>query len=181
MRKRKRTAVLCVHGIGNQRPQETVRGIVNAVWLDDDALPGPAGGEYRKKAWTHPENTVEDLDLVVMTTNEARETSDQRSIDFHEIYWAHLMSETRSVAVLLWLFELVRKGPRLKKDMRAIWWVGAIFLSVLMLSISVLGLIAVHKLASLAGHENVLILAPLFALLVTAVVGVVAAFIQTAF
>ena len=31
-----RTAVLVVHGMGSQRPLETVRGIINAVWFDDD-------------------------------------------------------------------------------------------------------------------------------------------------
>ena len=111
---KKRTAVLVVHGMGSQRALDTVRGIVNSVWLDDE----PSSKRY----WMHPEKRDNDVDLSVITTNEIPGTVDHRSADFHELYWAHLMSETRAVAVLLWLFELVRKGPRLKRGMRALWW-----------------------------------------------------------
>jgi hypothetical protein len=125
-----RTAVLVVHGIGSQRAQETVRGIVDAVWFSDDS-------QSKKKIWTHPERSTDDIDLVVMTTSEAN-TPDKRSIDFHELYWAHLMSETKAVAVLLWLFELARKGPILKPGLNGIWWGAAIFLCLLNFSIALL-------------------------------------------
>jgi hypothetical protein len=36
----KRTAVLVVHGIGSQRPLETMRGVVDAVWFDQDPATG---------------------------------------------------------------------------------------------------------------------------------------------
>jgi hypothetical protein len=111
---KKRTAVLVVHGMGSQRALDTVRGVVNSIWLDDE----PSSKRY----WMHPEKRDNDADLSVITTNEIPGTADNRSADFHELYWAHLMSETRAVAVLLWLFELVRKGPRLKRGMRALWW-----------------------------------------------------------
>ena len=29
----KRTAILAVHGMGSQRPFDTVRGIIDAIWL----------------------------------------------------------------------------------------------------------------------------------------------------
>ncbi len=48
------------------------------------------------------------------------------------------MSETRAVAVLLWLFELVRKGPRLKRGMRALWWGATIYLCLLVQSVVLL-------------------------------------------
>src|SRR6266481_8115888 len=115
---KRRTAVLVVHGMGSQRALDTVRGVVEAVWLDNDDKPGKGDKRY----WLHPERKNDDLDLSVVTTNEVHDTVDRRSVDFHELYWAHLMSETRAVAVLLWLFELVRKGPRLKPGMRALWW-----------------------------------------------------------
>src|SRR5450631_3583559 len=120
----RRTAVLVVHGMGSQRVLDTVRGVVNAVWLDKDGPPGKGD----KRFWLHPEKKNDDLDLSVITTNEVPGTADGRSVDFHEFYWAHLMSETRAVAVLLWLFELVRKGPRLKPGIRALWWGITIFL-----------------------------------------------------
>ena len=127
---KKRTAVLVVHGMGSQRALDTVRGIVNSVWLDDE----PSSKRY----WMHPEKRDNDVDLSVITTNEIPGTVDHRSADFHELYWAHLMSETRAVAVLLWLFELVRKGPRLKRGMRALWWGATIYLCLLVQSVVLL-------------------------------------------
>src|SRR5260370_956357 len=115
---KRRTAVLVVHGMGSQRALDTVRGVVEAVWLDSDETPGKDDKRY----WLHPERKNDDLDLSVITTSDVPGTADHRSVDFHELYWAHLMSETRAVAVLLWLFELVRKGPRLKPGMQAFWW-----------------------------------------------------------
>src|SRR4051794_26785153 len=113
----KKTAVLVVHGMGSQRPLQTVRGIVDALYPD-------AGRVNKVKIWNHPERTGTDIDLPVVTAIPI--DKDGRRIDFHEIYWAHLMSETRAVAVLLWLFELVRKGPWLKPGMRSLWYGGAI-------------------------------------------------------
>jgi hypothetical protein len=141
----RRTAVLAVHGIGSQRVLDTVRGIVAAAWLDKDDKPGPGDKRY----WLHPERKSDDLDLAVITTNEVPGTADHRSVDFHELYWAHLMSETRAVAVLLWLFELVRKGPRLKPGMRALWWGVTIFLCLLVQSVVLLGL---HAILLLLGN-----------------------------
>jgi hypothetical protein len=141
----RRTAVLVVHGMGSQRVLDTVRGIVNAVWLDKDDKPGKDDKRY----WLHPEHKNDDLDLSVITTNEVPGTTDHRSTDFHELYWAHLMSETRAVAVLLWLFELVRKGPRLKPGMRALWWGATIFLCLLVQSVVLLGL---HAILLLLGN-----------------------------
>jgi hypothetical protein len=130
-----RTAVLVVHGMGSQRPLETVRGVINAVWFDDDDH-----DKGSKKLWSHPEPSGVDLDLTVMTTNDipkegGTSDKDRRVADFHELYWAHLMSETKAVAVLLWLFELGRRGPYFKsKSMNALWWCGSVFLCLLLLS-----------------------------------------------
>jgi hypothetical protein len=138
---KKRTAVLVVHGMGSQRALDTVRGVVNSVWLDDE----PSSKRY----WMHPEKRDNDTDLSVITTNEIPGTVDNRSADFHELYWAHLMSETRAVAVLLWLFELVRKGPRLKRGMRALWWGTTIYLCLLVQSVV---LLVLHGILLLLGN-----------------------------
>ena len=67
--------------------------------------------------WTHPEQNGVDIDLPVATT-EGR----HRRLIFTSCIGAHLMSETRAVAVLLWLFELARRGPHLKRRMRGLYW-----------------------------------------------------------
>lgn len=143
--RKRRTAVLVVHGMGSQRALDTVRGVINAVWLDKDGEPD----EHDKRYWHHPERKGRDLDLSVLTTNEVPGTDDRRSVDFHELYWAHLMSETRAVAVLLWLFELVRKGPRLKRGMGALWWGATIFLCLLVQSVV---LLVVHAVLLFLGN-----------------------------
>jgi hypothetical protein len=42
--------LLAFHGMGIQRPIETVRGIVNAVWLEEDNKQTAT-----RRFWTHPE------------------------------------------------------------------------------------------------------------------------------
>jgi hypothetical protein len=137
--------------MGSQRALETVRGVVDAAWLQD--ANDPNADIPPRRVWTHPEYSGIDIDLSVMTTSSlsvnAPNGQQNRSIDFHELYWAHLMSETRAVAVLLWLFELVRKGPRLKPGMRALWWGASIFLCILAASVILLGL---HAALQFLGH-----------------------------
>ncbi|HWK94734.1 MAG TPA: hypothetical protein VNR39_04855 [Pseudolabrys sp.] len=141
-----RTAVLVVHGMGSQRPLETVRGVIDAVWFAcgvPDPAPKPEDRieDQPREIWSHPEASGADIDLTVMTTSGLKTASGEtRSIDFHELYWAHLMSETRAVAVLLWLLELARRGPNVTTAIKPLYYVAVIFLSLLALSISLLAL-----------------------------------------
>src|SRR5262249_50744468 len=133
----KRTAVLVVHGIGGQRALETVRGVAAAVL--------PEG----TKLWVHPEKSAVDVDLSVLTANGINAAEGTRNVDFHELYWAHLMSETRAIAVLLWLFELVRKGPLLRKGMNAVWWGSAAFLATAVASVTLILLHALQRFSQI--------------------------------
>jgi hypothetical protein len=170
----KRTAVLVVHGIGSQRALETVRGVIRGTWLNRED-PEDEG----KRLWTHPEKTWEDIDLSVMTTNEVPESKDGRVVDFHELYWAHLMSETKAVAVLLWLYELCRKGPIMRPGINGLWWAAAIFLCLMNLSFAVLALRGV-LLFSQTSAQNILI-APYLLLLSSILLGLVVALGWSAF
>jgi hypothetical protein len=144
---RKRTAVLVVHGMGSQRPLDTVRGVVEAVWLDGDR-----SNTGEKRTWNHPEQSgIDDIDLPVVTTNFIPHT--HRRMDFHELYWAHLMSETRAVAVLLWLFELARRGPRVNPSLSAVYWAALVFLSVLVLSVCLLAIQFTAQFAQLLASQ----------------------------
>ncbi len=155
MARKFRTAVLVVHGMGSQRPLETVRGIVDAVWHD-----GQPANLSTKRVWTHPEPSGVDMDLTVMTTNALSGKPGDRTADFHELYWAHLMSQTRAVAVLLWLFELGRKGPRFTTAMNALWYCVAIFLCLLLLSVSLLILQAIVWFSHIESGPHKLVVAP---------------------
>jgi hypothetical protein len=166
--KRKRTAVLVVHGIGSQRALETVRGVIRAVWLSEN--PADKGN----RIWTHPQRDVADIDLSVMTTSEVKESKDERSVDFHELYWAHLMSETKAVAVLLWLYELCRKGPIMKPGINGLWWAAAIFLCLMNLSLAVLALQGVFLFSRTVAQT--MVVAPFLLLFSSLLLSLVVAF-----
>ncbi|MGC0321990.1 hypothetical protein ABIG06_002619 [Bradyrhizobium sp. USDA 326] len=160
----KRTAILVVHGIGSQRALETVRGVIRGVWRNK-GNPDDKGN----KLWTHPEKSGVDIDLTVMTTSEVPGSADKRVVDFHELYWAHLMSETKAVAVLLWLYELCRKGPVMRTGLNGLWWAASIFLCLMNLSFAVLAIRGV-LLFSETSAQNILI-APLLLILCSLVFG----------
>lgn len=129
-----RTAVLIVHGIGNQRPLETLRGMVRAVWTTDPVVSGPNANH-----WLHFDRLSGDVDLPVVTTSTV--AGHDHQIEFHEFYWAHTMAGTRLVAVLLWLFEFVRKGSRpLRPDLIRLWYVAVPFLVAVIASAVLLAL-----------------------------------------
>lgn len=121
-----RTAVLMVHGMGNQRPLATVRAIVKALYGDVEPQPGDS---IPRRWWTKLDRDVGDIDLPVIVTAtvgtvDAEGKSDTRVIDFHECYWASEMAESRLAAVPMWLFELVRKGPSgMQRNIRALWFI----------------------------------------------------------
>ena len=117
---RYKTAVLVVHGIGSQRPLATLRGLARALWTENPDIPAD-----RKRIWFTYDRAAKrgDLDLPTLVT----EAVDGHGLfEFHEVYWAHTMAETRFAAVPLWLFELIRKGPgMLRADLRIAWYVVA--------------------------------------------------------
>jgi len=163
----KRTAVLVVHGMGLQRPLETVRGIVDAVWIDE---PASASG---KRIWSHPDRRGTDIDLRVFSTSTVPDSDPPRRVEFYELYWAHLMSETRALAVLLWLFELARKGPRLKPSIRAVWWGAAIFLELLIFSVSLIAVKAIQWFTETSDSPDKILVAPMVMFLILGVAGLI--------
>jgi hypothetical protein len=169
-----RTAILAVHGMGIQRPMETVRGIVNAVWLEEDDRQ-----TANRRFWTHPEPSGNDIDLTVITTNSLPESD--RRFDFHEFYWSHLMTGTKAVAVLLWLFELVGKGPRLKPGMRSLWWTSAIFLEFVILSSVYLVVLTIEQVAHVESEPWVMFLEPILLLAIVALITAVISSLLGAF
>ena len=151
------------------RALETVRGVIKAVWLNGEN-PYDAG----RRIWSHPERDGADIDLTVMTTNEVPESKDDRVVDFHELYWAHLMSETKPVAVLLWLYELCRKGPIMKEGINGLWWAASIFLCFLSLSVALLALKGAVQFARICTLESMLV-APFLLIFSSLVLGLAVA------
>lgn len=77
-----RQALILIHGIGEQRPMETLRGFVDAV-LDQQPSISQADAKYYSK----PDLLADNLELRRLVSAGGR--GDRT--DFFEYYWAHLM------------------------------------------------------------------------------------------
>ncbi len=123
---KKRQAVLLIHGIGEQRPMDTLRGFVKAVWKTDDnvkhnyANPG---------TFSRPDRISDSFELRLLTT-----TKNKNDIytDFYELYWAHLMKGTQLRHVLAWAKRLLIRNPAtVPPALRLAWWSLVILLVVI--------------------------------------------------
>lgn len=97
-----RLAVVIVHGIGEQHPTTTLRAFADAVL----ARPrGPGKTRYFVK----PEARSELLDLrrIVVPAD-----GDAPTTHLFEIYWAHLIRDTRFHHVVGWLWNVLFRSPR---------------------------------------------------------------------
>src|SRR5438128_2316266 len=99
---RPKTAVVMIHGMGEQWPMDTLRGFVEAAWSSDpDLNPEWSEGETYSK----PERITGSFELRRITTRfwARRPGSPDRRVDFFEFYWAHMMQGNSFGAVLAWL------------------------------------------------------------------------------
>jgi len=117
-----RQAVLLIHGIGEQRPMETLSGFVDALLpkiMDTDDKDHKSGRVY----WSKPNRLTNSYELRRFTTK-----PDKNGIrtDFFEFYWAHLMDGTTVSHVIFWLKNLLIRRPssvpeQLKTAYIALW------------------------------------------------------------
>lgn len=99
---RRKQAVLVIHGIGNQRPMETLASFVEQIWRQGDDDPA---AEKRRRTWYRPDCRDGNFDLYQVVAYDG----DVRT-DFYELYWAHLMEGTRFASVWAWVWrDLVRR------------------------------------------------------------------------
>jgi hypothetical protein len=99
--RRIRQAVVVIHGIGEQRPMDTLRSFVDAV-LDNGKT---NGGGYLNK----PDRMNE---LFETRCLQARSTRNRPVTDFYEYYWAHHMRGSKYSQVVRWLLGMMRRSPR---------------------------------------------------------------------
>ncbi len=104
----KKQAVLLIHGIGEQRPMDTLRGFVDAVWTHDTSLHNPNNRYGRDSVWSKPDTVSLNYELRRLTTPKNRS---EISTDFFEFYWAHLMKGTNYGHVVAWLKTILMRSP----------------------------------------------------------------------
>ncbi|MGL4728247.1 MAG: hypothetical protein ACRCWO_05795 [Bosea sp. (in: a-proteobacteria)] len=108
--------MVIIHGIGEQKPMETLRSFVETTMRVDSA------GLRRKdvRIWSNPDTITQNYDLRRITALESLPGDRQRRTDFFELYWAHHMEGTRLGAVWSWIiFDLaLRDSATMPAPMR---------------------------------------------------------------
>lgn len=106
-KKRNKTAIVVIHGMGEQRPMETLRGFVAAAWSEDgDVIGGETG---KPNVYAKPDEFSASYELRRITTHTSAALGGRA--DFFEYYWANLMSGNRASSVVSWLVRLLVRGP----------------------------------------------------------------------
>ena len=106
-------AVVIIHGIGEQRPMDTIKGFVRAVWEHDNVLT-KNGLPNEAEVWSKPDFRTGSLELRRITTRESIPTSKYpigvRS-DFYELYWADLSGGSTWNPIQNWIAKLLFRNP----------------------------------------------------------------------
>lgn len=98
-----RQALILIHGIGEQRPMETLRGFIDAV-LDQ----GPSTSQVDAKYYSKPDLLADNLELRRLVSAGGRNDR----TDFFEFYWAHLMPTAAWDRLASWYWVLMQRRPK---------------------------------------------------------------------
>ena len=126
--KPKKQAVVLIHGIGEQRPMETLWQLVETVWINE-----PRDDGKPRAVYSEPDEMSGLFELRRLSTNE--NTHGKRT-DFFEFYWAHLMHGNRFGHVVSWLMKLaLRKRAQVPESLVKPWRVlqAPLFLGLLLM------------------------------------------------
>lgn len=124
--RRAKTAVVVIHGMGEQWPMETLRGFVEAVWTGD---PEMVSGDFNRQVYSKPDRITDSYELRRITTRDWSGKR-QRRVDFFEFYWAHQMQGNTLAAVTGWLKRLLLRSPsRVPDRLMGGWIVGLVVLA----------------------------------------------------
>lgn len=148
-------AVVIIHGMGEQRPMDTLRGFVRAVWSTDlgltDPWPGkrttdPETGRQINRSWIVPDRRTGSHELRRITTPGMKDG--ERRTDFYEIYWADLIREAPLRRLIDWLKSLLlRPWSQVPADA-----VGLYVMAWVVLAIGVLPTLAMWIMGAFGGH-----------------------------
>ena len=107
-----RQAVVVIHGIGEQRPMDTVRGFVDSI------MPLPSN-PAKPKFWSKPNPMSELFELRKLVTPQSRTMP---PTDFYEYYWAYQAEGTKFVHVISWAWILLFRRPRnVPPHLKVLW------------------------------------------------------------
>jgi hypothetical protein len=116
-----KTAVVVIHGMGEQWPMDTLRGFVDAAWTTDPEMVAPRATQLYSK----PDQITGSFELRRITTR-PWPGADPRRVDFFEFYWAHLMQDNSLASVVSWLMRLLLRSPRRVPRRLLVGWLGGL-------------------------------------------------------
>src|SRR5262245_22557154 len=85
-------AVVVIHGMGEQKPMDTIKDFAKAVWTGDIDAHKERLSDWGH-IWSKPDNRTGSLELRRLTTRESIPTDTYAKgvrQDFYELYWADL-------------------------------------------------------------------------------------------
>lgn len=140
----KRQAVVIIHGIGEQRPMETLRGFVDSI------LPNPLN-QFKAKFFVKPDELSESFELRRITVPKNDELNHPKT-DFYEYYWANLMDDTSLDDSLSWMLEILKNFKKIPKRLIVVYFF-LLFIAISFIGLLVIGYIFRVELKSWFSHE----------------------------
>jgi hypothetical protein len=142
-----RQAVVVIHGIGEERPMQTVRSFVDAVVTTVNAT--------GQRFWNRPDRMSDSFELRRLTA--PGDGPDHPLTDYFEYYWAANMRDTTWPEVLSWLWQLlITPGHKIPQRIRWVWLISRVLvIAGIALTIFGGGAFASLGLSSIAGYSAI--------------------------
>ena len=171
-------AVLLIHGVGEQKPMQTLRGFVDAVWTRHTEIHHDYAGSG---IWSKPYNLSSSFELRRLATPQNKAGIETH---FFELYWAHLMEGTSYGHLLSWARSLILRRPStVPAHLKGVYWL-LVFMFALGLALAVYAAYAAaSKTSTLSPWLSVagtLVVVPLAAYILLKVVGDAARYLHVA-
>jgi hypothetical protein len=138
-----RQAVIVIHGIGEQRPMDTLRSFVLGV------LGSELDADGKRRFYSKPDPNAEGFE-----ERRYRAFSGTTDSDFIEFYWQHLMPIAAWRFVFSWLWLLMRRPVEdMPQRFAALWWICWVLLGTFLAALlaQIVGLLPMHALPTLSG------------------------------
>jgi hypothetical protein len=104
MLKINRQAVVIIHGIGEQRPMDSLRAFVNSIAPE---IKNSKTGA--RKVFNKPDNISDSFELRRYTSNNH---ADSHKTDYFEYYWGHKVSGKSIRDILRWFWAILFRTPK---------------------------------------------------------------------
>jgi hypothetical protein len=119
-------AIVVIHGMGEQKPMDTIKAFVRSVWTSDEAV-HRNGLHQPGEVWSKPDMRTGSLELRRLTTRESTPSATFEKgsrQDFYELYWADLSGGSTWDQVKNWIGMLLLRNPftRVPPDVRLAWY-----------------------------------------------------------